>query len=304
MENLRNFREQLINDGLPIQCEIIPDGKIHRFHIKGDTPGSLNGWYVLHDGKFTFGAYGCWKRGIAKDWQSKPKESLTSNDRKMYSQCLFKARSSREEKHKRAAHHAQTIWEVCLPANNSHTYLTKKRVSSHGIRIDKKNRLVIPIYDATNTICSLQFISPSGHKMFLKDGKKSGGFYLIGEPNCPSTTVYLGEGYATCATIHEVTSFTTVCAFDSGNLLSVAHVIKRKFPDRKIIIAADNDAYTLQNPGLTKGKEVASSIGADLVYPDFTGLNLESKPTDFNDLMLLSNIERVKGNLINCKTRM
>lgn len=36
----------------------VPDGNIHRFHVPGDEPGSLNGWYLLFAEPITTGCFG------------------------------------------------------------------------------------------------------------------------------------------------------------------------------------------------------------------------------------------------------
>ena len=41
--------------------DLTPDGKIHRYRVTGDKPGSNNGWYVLHTGAVAFGAFGSWR---------------------------------------------------------------------------------------------------------------------------------------------------------------------------------------------------------------------------------------------------
>lgn len=302
MDFIETFRQSMLADGIEINDEIMPDGKIHRFHIHGDISRSKNGWYVLYQGKLPSGAYGCWKRGLNKKWRLISAGRMTPFERDLRLQRMFQAKQARIELGKQAAKNARIIWEKSLPANNTHPYLRKKNISSYGLRVDKSNHLIIPIYKNADEICSLQFISATGDKKFLKGGSINGGYYLLNQQERPTGTIYIGEGYATCSTIHKVTGYTTICAFNCGNLLLVATHVRKTFRNSKIIIAADNDAYTHGNPGLNKGKEAAKYVAADLVYPDFTGLNLESKPTDFNDLMLISGVTRVKNNLINSET--
>lgn len=65
----------------------------------------------------------------------------------------------------------------------------------------------------------------------------------------------------------------------------------------KIIIAADNDTSTPGNPGITKGRAAAESIGAGLVYPQFTPEEFSKNPklSDFNDLMVIRGLDAVKA---------
>jgi phage/plasmid primase-like uncharacterized protein len=295
MDSIQSFKESILANGIEINDEIISDGKIHRFHITGDSPGSLNGWYVLHNDATPSGAYGCWKRGIKKSWYSKSKEHVTASERNLLQQRLFSAKKQLSEVRKSAKENAKIIWEQSQFADITHPYLVKKNIKLFGLRIDKNNRLIIPIYNNNSEICSLQFISPSGDKRFLKGGNIADGYYLIGKHKNPTDPIYIGEGYATCATIHDVMNCATVCSFNCNNILAVARLIKDKFPHADIIIAADNDSNTKGNPGLTKAREAAKAINAKIVYPKFLNIDALSKPSDFNDLMIISGRDTVKN---------
>ena len=41
--------------------DLRPDGRLVRFRLEGDKPGSRNGWAVLHDGPVPSGAFGSWR---------------------------------------------------------------------------------------------------------------------------------------------------------------------------------------------------------------------------------------------------
>ena len=55
--------------------------------------------------------------------------------------------------------------------------------------------------------------------------------------------IVIGEGYATADTLSQALGYATVAAFDSGNLPSVASLLRDKFPDKPFIIAGDNDLH-------------------------------------------------------------
>jgi hypothetical protein len=74
--------------------------------------------------------------------------------------------------------------------------------------------------------------------------------------------------------------------------LTVAKALREKFPPREIVIAADDDAWTDNNPGLTEAREAANTIGARLVVPRFK--DTSTNPTDFNDLQRLQGLQAVK----------
>ena len=42
------FRQAMQTAGIHYSGEIVPDGKLHRFHIEGQKRGSKNGAYILH----------------------------------------------------------------------------------------------------------------------------------------------------------------------------------------------------------------------------------------------------------------
>ena len=100
------------------------------------------------------------------------------------------------------------------------------------------------------------------------------------------------EGYATGASIHEATGHAVICAMNSGNLSEVAKSARELWPQREIIIAADNDQLTDGNPGLTKATAAAKSNAARLAVPQFN--DNASKPTDFNDLAIAESLDVVR----------
>ena len=118
----------------------------------------------------------------------------------------------------------------------------------------------------------------------------SGCYFLIGEPD---GALCIAEGYATGASIHEATGTAVAVAFNAGNLLAVARALRARFPDLRLIICADDDARTPENPGLTKGREAALAVDAWLAVPDF-GANRPEGATDFNDLHRHAGLEAVR----------
>lgn len=162
----------------------------------------------------------------------------------------------------------------------SHPYLTDKGVEKHGDLREYRGALVLPLRDGDGVLHSLQFIGTDGSKRFLTGGRVTGCFFSVADK--PDGPLVICEGFATGSSIFEATGFATVCALNCGNLLAVAQALRAKWPEREIIIAADNDVRTEGNPGLTKASQAAKAIGARLAIPPFA--DVTTHPTDFNDL--------------------
>lgn len=188
----------------------------------------------------------------------------------------------------RIAQQRQT-WATSQPANPDHPYLVRKQVGAFGIR-QRGEALLIPIRDVSGQLQALQYIYPAKREMAdggLSDkqifGSKRGNFHHIGKPETPMDTVYICEGYATGATLHQITGQCVVIAFDAGNLTPVGQVIRTRYPQAELVFAADNDlgvtAGNIENPGVHYAKQAAIACNGYLLTPK------TSVKADFNDLM-------------------
>jgi len=238
-----SFREAMAQAGLVTDNPIIADGRLHRFDVNGDKRGSLAGWYVLHSDGITAGAFGCWKRDIKERWCAKALRTLSANERSEYRHKMKIAKAVQEADEK-ARHNAATltaaeIWRDAPLAPSSHSYLIKKNVRNHGLRLSLDNRLLVPLQDVSGKLHSIQFIDTDGEKRFLPNGRVRGCYFGIG---LPQKTLCICEGYATGASIFESTGYATACTLSAGNLPVVSEILRRKYPATKIIICADDDA--------------------------------------------------------------
>lgn len=292
--------------------------KIIRFTVDGDRRQALTGWYVLHTDGVPAGEFGCWKRGVQSTWCSQEISTLTDDERLAFERRIAENRRRRDEeqamRHAEAADRARTVWDAAAEAS-THPYLTRKGVAAFGLRVGRWTRenedgtiwldvpdaLLVPIRDGKK-IVSLQAIFPDNKnaskrdKDFMPGGKKSGCFFSIGKPasDDASPTIVICEGYSTGASIHMATGYPVIVAFDAGNVRSVAERVRQKFPGATLIVAADNDRWTTQpveNPGLYYGRLAADGNRAWLAVPQFE--DLDSKPTDFNDLHRMAGLEAV-----------
>lgn len=295
MSHIDDFRGAMLAAGYEPPLEIIP-GKFHRFSVNGKRSDDAGFCKMFED--MRGGIFGDFRSGAEIVWQAEKPETMTAEQKKAHRQAIEAARKERELELERlreeARQRAEAIWTAATPANDDHPYLTRKAVNAYGLRLHKVQEgelLVVPMRDSAGTLRSLQFISDTGEKRFLSGGQVQGCYATIGKP---SERIYIAEGYATAATIHEATGQAVVVAFNAGNLEPVARVMREKFPSLEIVIAADNDRHTDGNPGLTKAGQAAHAIGARVVFPDFQS----DDGSDFNDLAILEGYEAVASRLM------
>lgn len=296
MSALDSFHAALRDAGLDYAGPLVADGKFHRFKAAGDK--ARNSWFVIFPGTPAAGAFGCWKRGFTEKWCER-RGRLTPAERAEVSRRWQEAERVRErtekERHAQARKTAEWMLGRSTPASTGHPYLAAKGVQPHGELRQRSGALVLPLHDASETLHSLQFIGVDGQKRFLTAGRVAGCFFSVA--SAPESTLVICEGYATGASIHEATGFATFCAMNCGNLKAVAEALRAKWPEREIIIAADNDAFTKDkagqpfNPGVEAATAAAQAIRARLAVPQFA--NVETKPTDFNDLHQLQTLNTV-----------
>jgi len=268
----------------------IEPGKLHRFPGIGKSNGNTAGWCKLFDDGLG-GCFGDWSSGFSENWQATRDKPFSSAEREEFQRYVAEAKAQAETERKakqaEAATRAAAIWNAAAPAPDNHPYLVRKNIKASGAR-QHKDALVIPVR-SDGELLSLQFIGSDGEKRFLTSGRKSGGYFTIGKPG---ESLCIAEGFATGASIHEITGHAVVVAFDAGNLLSIARAMRQKFPDLQLIICADDD-LTEGNTGLNKAKEAAQTVGGLLAVPDF-GTDRPEGATDFNDLAAQRGKEAVK----------
>lgn len=295
MRIIEEFKVAMQRRGIESPTEIMADGVLHRFTVTGDKARSENGWYVLYADDPAAGAFGCWKRGISETWCVKTYQTMTPAEKTAYTAKTEAMKGQREEVRERiqAACRAwcADTWAKAKDATNTNPYLKCKVVNAYGLK-SYNDTLLVPVQDMGGTIHGLQFITADGSKRYKTGTNKTGHFFKIGKSK--DNTVIICEGYATAASIYQATGHAVVIAFDSGNLLSVAQNIRAKYPNMKIVIAADDDHVTEANLGLAKASEAARAVNGLLAIPVFPD-NREPKDTDFNDLARLAGAEAVKA---------
>lgn len=294
MNPLESFRAAMRRAGLDYGGPIPADGRLHRFKTAGD--GNKNSWFVLYAGPPMAGAFGCWRRNFRETWCEKsPKDYTAAQWREI--QARWKQADIEHEqvdiiRREQARKTAAWIFDRAKVAQ-SHPYLEHKGTKIFGNVREYRGALVLPLRDTTGQLHSLQYIGADGGKKFLTGGRVAGCFFTLADK--ADGPLVICEGYATGASIHQATGHAVICAMNCGNMLAVSKAAREFWPQREIIIAADNDEWTAGNPGLTEARAAAKSIGAKLAVPTFK--DTAKKPTDFNDLQTLEGFNPVKDQI-------
>lgn len=298
------FRQAIERAGIVAPANIIADGKLHRFSTNGN--GDDAGRYVLHDDdKNPAGWFMDYRSGIEGKWRAQADRQKTAKERTDLHQQIEADRREREaeerQRHADAAALAQRLWDASAAAPADHPYLVMKQIRSHGLRLYRgplrimdqpmDGALLVPRYDVSGALCSLQFIMADREKKYLPKGKTRGGFFTIG-PVADPKIICIAEGAATAASIYEATGHTTVVAFDAGNLEAVARAMRVKHPEAMILLCGDEDIREdgKPNAGREAATAAAHAIGGGLVMPA-----LDGKKCDFNDVHVERGLAAVRA---------
>ena len=301
-EPQEQFAEALRAAGLLVQGPPVMDGQLHRVPVEGDHGKDRSGAYKGYlDGR-PAGFVQNFRTGTKANWKATGQvTSATVEDRaalaSLAAQRLQDRAREREGVYERTAGVASALWAAAAPAS-AHPYLTAKCVAAHGLREDGRGNLLVPLQDVHGTLWSLQRIGPDGSKQFKADGRVDGGHYMIGDVHRVGPLL-VAEGFATAATVHELTGHPVVTAFNAGNLGKVAQAYRERFPGRAIYIAGDNDhrreAEGKPNVGRVKAEEAAAAIDGHALIPSFAP---GAAGSDWNDVARLEGREAAQLALV------
>ncbi|MHA3048675.1 primase-helicase zinc-binding domain-containing protein [Acinetobacter sp. ANC 4639] len=196
---------------------------------------------------------------------------VTEQDRKKWREKAEADQIDTEQKKIKAqataATRAERLWKG-KSVDRDCPYLDRKQVKNHGCKINGKGNLLVPLFDVDGRLWNVQEIHADGHKPYLPGGRVNDCFYIIGEIIDQHQIVCIAEGYATAASIFEATGYTTVVAFQSGNIDKVGIAIRSKYPNLQLVYCADDDSATL-NAGLKAANKAVAATGGIIVLPDF-----------------------------------
>ncbi|WP_158601027.1 MobF family relaxase [Teichococcus wenyumeiae] len=286
-----DFAVALHRVGLRLSGPVTMDGTLRRVAVEGDRKGQKSGSYVGHLDGWPAGYIRNHKTGTEIRWKAdRPVVQMTLGDRAAFvAEAAAKSAERARARHdiqERAAKMAQRLWAGSAPAT-SHPYLAAKGVQAHGLRQDRRGRLLVPVRGVDGRLWGVQRVDVDGTKLFLKGARTEGGHALIGGRPKPGASLLVVEGYATGATLHEATGLPVAVAFNAGNLLAVAKAYRTADPSRPIVIAGDNDhhlprrAVPLPNVGKEKAEAAAAAVRGVAALPSFPP---GDRGSDWNDL--------------------
>ncbi|TJZ73181.1 DUF5906 domain-containing protein [Chitiniphilus eburneus] len=230
-----------------------------------------------------------------------------------------KDRQKRAAEARRAAGRAQYQWQRATDDGES-AYAIRKGLVPEGVRYFE-GVMHVPLYrydEEPPRLVGLQKITPQkdeeGLDKFLNRGMDpTGAALLLGQP-IDGQLIMVAEGYATgmSARMGLQQAVPVAVALNSGNLIHVARVLRRRFPASPIMVLADDDYLPTKrgeenHAGRKAAQQVVGSMaGCHFVLPTFTASRRatrddELRPhlTDFNDLHLAEGLSIVAEQLRN-----
>ncbi|CAH3354505.1 TPA: DUF927 domain-containing protein [Klebsiella michiganensis] len=180
-------------------------------------------------------------------------------------------------------------------ASGQSAYLTSKGLQC-PFPLMPDGSLLMVLKNGAGAVTGAQGIKPDGNKRLVAGTVKKGSFCVVNSVESPETVV-IAEGLATTLSVNLMRpDALAVVAVDAGNLLPVAEVMRRRYPEARIIIAADNDIKPGEpNTGKEAAEKAAKAVSGWVALPqseekadwnDYHQQNgLEAATAAFNDSM-------------------
>ena len=291
------FYNELVSAGYK-PSSAIELGRVIRIADPEDKGKKKTGWYYYvevtdsqNEGQcIGIGSYGSWRAADKITWVSRDFNHMSTSERLNYHAELEKLREQKELEQQKiyaeAAKEAYDEYANAEQASKSHEYVKNKKIKNltNVRQLDKA--LLIPVLNEAKEIISLQRIYGNGFKSFLTGGRTKGGYFIIeGDASKP---VYIAEGYSTADAVNQATGGTVYICFNCNNLYEIVSIAKKHNANSKIIIAADDDTQTKDNPGRTKATQAAEGLSVDVVFPD------TQYGSDFNDWLCNTSVKELE----------
>ena len=251
----------------PPKLEI--DGQLHRFSTKGRKRDD-SGWYVIFPDEPVAGRFGCWRDQIDCVFKANIGRELTASENMAIIRRQTEAKEERERAREKkaavAANTVDTIWSDAIGASPDHPYLKRKGIEPHGARLTGDGRLIVPLYNADGELASLQYISED-EKRYHPGGTTKSCSWTLGEVT--PGPIFVAEGYATAATVHEISGRPCVISYSANNLPTIVGQLREAHGQtQELVIVADNDASGV---GRNKADEASAKYGGRIVMPPSEG---------------------------------
>lgn len=264
----RQLADAMVEAGLDPPHHIVLDGRMHRF--KSGPGKDKPGWYVGYSDGVPAGRFGCWRSGVDLSWRAETDHRLTAAEEIAHARRMAEIKTLRdadaEARHELASEVVARIWHDAPEATADHPYLKRKGVQAHGARLTGDGRLIVPLFGDAGELASLQYIDDDGGKLYHAGGATAGKSWEIGAET--DGVIYIAEGFATAATIHEVTGHQCVAAYSASNLVAIAGQIREAHPTADIVVVADHDKNGI---GQRYAEQASAKHGVRYVIPPTPG---------------------------------
>lgn len=275
--------------GLEPPTQIHFDGKIHRFRsgTKGQGKGGDKpGWYVVFGDGIPAGRFGCWRSGLESSWRADVGRQVSPAEEMAHVRRMAEAKALRDvelaKQHEVAESTVATIWSQAAAASAEHPYLKRKGVQPHGARITGDGRLMLPLFAEDGTLCSLQYIDAEGGKLYHPGAEAGGKFWMVGTADEPGT-LYIAEGFATAATIHERTGRPCAVAYSASSIVPVTGTLREMYGSAQdMVIVADHDKHGV---GQKYADQASAKYGVRVIIPPIEGMDANDYAQAGHDLI-------------------
>lgn len=144
------------------------------------------------------------------------------------------------------------LWTEFKPADGLHGYIAAKNGNPEGLRVVPDGVplriaghhvvgwLAVPALSLDGAFRTLQFIPPEPDKpkLSLPGAQFGDGMFIVGNL-AEGDRIFIVEGIGQAWACWRATGHTTTVTFGAGRMLVVAEALRRKFPDKRLILAPD-----------------------------------------------------------------
>lgn len=156
----------------------------------------------------------------------------------------------RPEQGKRPPFDVDAAWRGAEPATEAQPYIAKKQGNPAGLRVYRgperiggqplDGALMVPAFDMTGKLATLQFIPPTGKKVNAP-GRPVSGAFVVGRITPPGTgqTIAVTEGIGAAWACSAAAGIAAVVSFGAGRMHAVARAFRERYPAARLVLVAD-----------------------------------------------------------------